>query len=120
MAETGTPPKAPAAPTKRDPRGGLITEAEPRSAAAEAYRTLRTNIRFAGLDNPCRTIVITSASPGEGKTRTVANFAVAAAQADAHVCIVDSAMRRPTMHRVFGLPNTRGLTSRSEERRVGK
>src|SRR5437763_12603341 len=108
MADT-TPPSKP--PVKaRDARGSLITESEPRSAAAEAYRTLRTNIRFAGLDHPCRTVLITSASPGEGKTTTVANFGVAAAQADMRVCVIDSDMRRPALHRVFGLPNTRGLT----------
>jgi capsular exopolysaccharide synthesis family protein len=97
---------------QKGPRAhALIAEIDPRSAAAEAYRTLRTNIRFAGLDSPCRTIVITSASPGEGKTTTVANFGVAAAQADARVCIVDSDMRRPALHRIFGLPNVRGLTT---------
>jgi capsular exopolysaccharide synthesis family protein len=89
----------------------LIAETDPRSPAAEAYRTLRTNIRFAGLDTPCRTILVTSASPGEGKTTTVTNFAVAAAQADARVCVIDSDMRRPSLHRLFGMPNTRGLTT---------
>jgi protein-tyrosine kinase len=90
---------------------GLITETDPRSPAAEAYRTLRTNIRFAGLDTPCRTIVVTSSSPGEGKTTTAANFGVAAALADTRVCVVDSDLRRPALHRIFGLPNTRGLTN---------
>ena len=89
----------------------LIAQHDPRSAAAEAYRTLRTNIRFAGLDSPCRTVVVTSASPGEGKTTTVANFGIAAAQASARVCLVDSDMRRPSLHHLFGLPNTRGLTT---------
>src|SRR5207244_11827877 len=88
MADVAMPPKLPVKPPvkPREPaRNSLVTETEPRSAAAEAYRTLRTNIRFAGLDSPCRTIVITSASPGEGKTTTVANFGIAAAQADARV-----------------------------------
>jgi capsular exopolysaccharide synthesis family protein len=103
-------PKAAARPAE-PARQALIAESDPRSPAAEAYRTLRTNIRFAGLDTPCRTILVTSASPGEGKTTTVANFGVAAAQADVRVCIVDSDMRRPSLHRVFGVPNTRGLTT---------
>ena len=88
-----------------------MTDVEPRSAAAEAYRTLRTNIRFAGLDNPCRTIVVTSATPGEGKTTTVANYSVVAAQAGARVCVIDSDLRRPALHKLFDLTNTSGLTN---------
>ncbi len=106
------PPVGPKSPSKAREvaRQSLVTETDPRSAAAEAYRTLRTNIRFAGLDSPCRTILITSASPGEGKSTTAANFGIAAAQqADSRVCIVDSDMRRPMLHRMFGLTNTRGL-----------
>jgi len=108
---TPTPPAKPAAKTRESARQTLVAETDPRSPAAEAYRTLRTNIRFAGLDTPCRTILVTSASPGEGKTTTVANFGIAAAQADARVCLVDSDMRRPSLHRLFGVPNTRGLTT---------
>ena len=89
----------------------LVTETDPRSPAAEAYRTLRTNIRFAGLDNPCRSIAITSAGPGEGKTTTAANFAVVAAQAESRVCLVDADMRRPALHCVFGVQNVNGLTT---------
>jgi protein-tyrosine kinase len=89
----------------------LITDTDPRSAASEAYRTLRTNIQFAGLDGPCRSILITSATAGEGKTTTAANFGVVLAQAGSRVCLVDSDLRRPSLHRVFGLDNTRGLTT---------
>jgi capsular exopolysaccharide synthesis family protein len=89
----------------------LITESDPKSPASEAYRTLRTNIQFAGLDEPCRTIVITSASPGEGKTTSAANFGVVAAQAGSRVCLVDSDLRRPALHRLFGMDNSRGLTT---------
>jgi protein-tyrosine kinase len=89
----------------------LIAETEPRSAASEAYRTLRTNIQFAGLDQPCRSILVTSATAGEGKTTTAANFAVVVAQAGSRVCLVDSDLRRPNIHRLFGLDNTRGLTT---------
>jgi len=92
-------------------RGPLITEAQPKSPAAEAYRTLWTNIHFSGVDKPCRTIVFTSAGPGEGKTTSVANFGVVAAEAGARVCLIDSDLRRPALHRVFGLPNERGLTT---------
>ncbi|MBF8287750.1 MAG: Capsular biosynthesis protein [Candidatus Rokubacteria bacterium] len=89
----------------------LISETAPKSAAAEAYRTLRTNIQFAGLDRPCKTIVVTSATPNEGKTTTAANFAVVCAQAGSRVCLVDGDLRKPMIHTVFGLDNQRGLTT---------
>lgn len=89
----------------------LIAEIDPKSAAAEAYRSLRTNLQFAELDRPCKSIVITSASAGEGKTTTAANFAVIAAQIGQSVCLIDADLRRPSVHRVFGLPNTEGLTT---------
>lgn len=89
----------------------LIAETDPKSQAAEAYRSLRTNLQFAELDRPCRSIVVTSASPGEGKTTTAANFAVTAAQGGTSVCLIDADLRRPAIHRLFGLPNNEGLTS---------
>jgi capsular exopolysaccharide synthesis family protein len=98
-------------PTKAHrPLPGLITEADPRAPASEAYRTLRTNIQFASLDQPYRSIVVTSASRGEGKTTTAANFAVVCAQAGSRVCLVDADLRRPMLHRLFGLENGQGLT----------
>ena len=66
----------------------LVAQLEPKSAAAEAYRTLRTSIQFAGLDHKCRSIVVTSSSPGEGKSTTVANFGVVVAQTGARVLAV--------------------------------
>lgn len=89
----------------------LVAETAPKSPAAEAYRTLRTNIQFAGLDRPCRTIVITSATPAEGKTTTAANFGVVCAQAGSRVCVVDADLRKPSLHRTFGTENGRGLTT---------
>lgn len=89
----------------------LIAEADPKSPASEAYRSLRTNIQFAELDRPCRSIVVTSATAGEGKTTTAANLAVTAAQGGASVCLIDADLRRPTLHRLFGLPNHEGLTT---------
>jgi capsular exopolysaccharide synthesis family protein len=97
--------------TVRNHEPGLISLTEPRSAASEAFRTLRTNIQFAGLDQPCRTIVVTSAGPGEGKTTSVANFGVVVAQAGVRVCVVDSDLRRPSLHGLFGIDNARGLTT---------
>jgi len=100
----------PGRPARNHP-ASLVAETDPRSAASEAYRTLRTNIQFAGLDQPCRCIVVTSATAGEGKTTSVANFGVVSAQAGARVCLVDSDLRRPSLHRIFGVDNGRGLTS---------
>ncbi len=99
-------PKTPAGPSAT-----LIAHLEPKSPAAEAYRTLRTSIQFAGLDHKCRSIVVTSSSPGEGKSTTVANFGVVLAQTSSRVCLIDSDLRRPTLHRIFGLGNSRGLTT---------
>ena len=92
-------------------QGILVADSAPKSPAAEAYRTLRTNIQFAGLDRPCRTIVVTSATPAEGKTTTAANFGVVCAQAGARVCLVDADLRKPSLHRVFRTENQRGLTT---------
>jgi protein-tyrosine kinase len=98
--------KPPASPSQ-----ALVAHLEPKSPAAEAYRTLRTSIQFAGLDHKCRSIMVTSSSPGEGKSTTVANFGVVLAQTGSRVCLVDSDLRRPTLHRIFGLANNRGLTT---------
>lgn len=89
----------------------LITLREPSSAAAEAYRTLRTNILFSSLDRPLHTLLITSTAPNEGKSTTLANLAVTMAQAEQRVLVVDCDLRRPSLHSIFGLPNERGLTS---------
>jgi protein-tyrosine kinase len=95
--------------TKRG-AAALVAHLRPTSAAAEAYRTLRASIRF-DPDHPCRSIVVTSSRPGEGKSTTVANFGVVLAQTGSRVCLVDADLRRPTLHRIFGLGNARGLTT---------
>ena len=89
----------------------LATLLNPRSPAAEAYRTLRTNIEFASVDSPLRTILVTSAIPGEGKTTTAANLAIAFAQAGRRTLLLDADLRKPGVHRIFELPNATGLTS---------
>ncbi len=89
----------------------LVALRDPRSPAAEAYRTLRTNIQFSSLDKPLRTVLATSTSPDEGKSTTIANLAVTIAQAEQRVVLVDCDLRRPTIHTLFGLPNDEGLTS---------
>jgi non-specific protein-tyrosine kinase len=89
----------------------LIALRDPRSPAAEAYRTLRTNIQFSSLDHPLRTLMVTSTGPDEGKSTTLANLAVTMAQAEQRVVLVDCDLRRPTLHTLFGLSNDAGLTS---------
>ena len=89
----------------------LVTLLYPRSAAAESFRTLRTNLEFASVDAPVRTLLVTSPRPGEGKTVSAANLAVAFAQAGKRVLLVDADFRKPGVHAMFNLPNTRGLSS---------
>jgi capsular exopolysaccharide synthesis family protein len=94
-----------------DPRSTLITLADPRSPAAEAYRTLRTNLMFSGLDRALRTLVVTSPTPGVGKSITVANLAVTMAQSGKSTLLVDCDLRRPRQHEIWGVDNALGLTS---------
>ncbi len=90
---------------------GLITLRDPRSPAAEAYRTLRTNIQFSSLDKPIHTLMMTSTAADEGKTTSLANLAVTIAQAEQRVILVDCDLRRPGLHDIFNAPNEHGLTS---------
>ncbi|MGD8626700.1 MAG: CpsD/CapB family tyrosine-protein kinase [Anaerolineae bacterium] len=89
----------------------LIAVSDPRSPISEAYRTLRTNLDFASLDQALKTIAVTSAGVGEGKSTTLANLAVVSAQAGRRVVLVDADLRRPTLHQLFGLDNEAGLTT---------
>jgi capsular exopolysaccharide synthesis family protein len=88
----------------------LVTIADPRSPSAEAFRTLRTNLMFSQAVDEMRTLVVTSASPGEGKTITAANLAVAFAQQGMRILLVDSDLRRGRLNRVFGIPREPGLS----------
>jgi capsular exopolysaccharide synthesis family protein len=88
----------------------LIVHKDPKSPASEAYRTLRTNIQFSSLDNPMKTIVITSAGPGEGKTTSVINLGTAMAQSGLKVLLIDGDLRKPQIHKTFEIFNGPGLT----------
>jgi capsular exopolysaccharide synthesis family protein len=96
--------------SRRSKRLQLITEEGRHSMAAESYRTLRTNISLSQVDNPLRTLLVTSCIPREGKSTTVANLGVTFAMAQQKVLVIDADLRRPILHRLFGLPNTQGLT----------
>ena len=88
----------------------FVVEKKPKSIAAEAYRTLRTNIQYSSFDNEYRTIVVTSSEPGEGKTLTAGNLALALAQGESKVLLVDCDMRKPSVHKNFRISNENGLT----------
>ena len=84
---------------------------DPKSVAAECCRSIRTNILFMSPDRPLRTMVVTSPSPQEGKTTTAINLGVTMAEAGGRVLIVDTDMRRPRLHRSFGVPNQTGIST---------
>ncbi|HEX6547500.1 MAG TPA: polysaccharide biosynthesis tyrosine autokinase [Candidatus Dormibacteraeota bacterium] len=98
------------APAPRARRAELVV-LDPNSTIAEAYRVLRTNLLFSGVDRDLRTIVITSSAPGEGKSRTTANLAVALAQAGYRTLLVDADFRRPSQHRILGRVRNVGLSN---------
>lgn len=88
----------------------LIAARQPLSPMVEAFRVLRMNLMFSSLDKPVRTLVVTSPNPVEGKSVTLSNLAVVMAQIGQKVIIVDTDLRRPSIHRVFGLQNRVGLS----------
>ena len=89
----------------------LITLTDPRPPVSEAYRTLRTNLSFYSLDNPLRSLVVTSPASGDEKSVAVANLAVTMAQSGRRTVLVDCDLRRPSLHTFFNLSNDTGLTS---------
>jgi succinoglycan biosynthesis transport protein ExoP len=93
------------------PQENLVAGSGSQRHFSEAYRVLRTNVQFSTIDRPGQTLLVTSANPGEGKTTTAANLALVMAQAGKKVVLVDSDLRRPSVHRLFGLSNEQGLTN---------
>ncbi|NOX64086.1 MAG: CpsD/CapB family tyrosine-protein kinase [Chloroflexi bacterium] len=89
----------------------LITLTDVRSPQAEAYRSLRTNLEFSSLDHPLHTILLTSASPNEGKSITLANLGVIEAQTGRKVILMDCDLRRPRLHDIFDVNNSLGVSS---------
>jgi capsular exopolysaccharide synthesis family protein len=89
----------------------LVGAANPNPLLREGFRMLRTNISFMALDAPIRSLVMTSTQPGEGKSVSSVNLAITAAQGGESVILVDCDLRRPSVHRLLGLPNKVGYTS---------
>jgi capsular exopolysaccharide synthesis family protein len=101
-------PATEAAPSDEAP--APLVMRDPKSAVAEGYRVLRTNLIFSSAESSGRVLMISSANPGEGKTTTVANLATSLAENGARVLAVDADLRRPTIHQHFGLAKSPGLS----------
>lgn len=89
----------------------LISLSNPKSRAAEAFRTLRTNIQFSSLDKELKTIVVTSAQPSEGKSTVMVNLAITFAQSGKKIILIDCDLRKPTVHKKLQISNSEGLTN---------
>jgi capsular exopolysaccharide synthesis family protein len=96
---------------KIDGRSDIVTVTHPTAPAAEAFRLLRTSVKFLGVERQVRVVQVTSPSPGEGKTMVAVNLAVAFAQAGDRVVLVGGDMRRPRMEEIVDVPLTPGLTA---------
>lgn len=96
---------------KSERKHEIISKNNPKSAMAEAYRTLRTNLGFTDVDNPCRSILVSSSNPQDGKSTTTSNLAVVMAQNGNKVLLVDGDLRKPVMHKIFEVPNHKGITN---------
>mgnify|MGYP001289129090 CR=1 FL=1 len=99
----------------------LVTAHDLFSPQAEAYRMLRSNIQFMAIDEPVRAIMVTSPTPSEGKSTTVANLGVVMAQTGLKTIIIDADLRKPVQHDIFQVGNMAGLTDllRTPEARPG-
>ena len=86
----------------------FVMEKAPKSIDAEAYRSLRSNIEYSSFDDEYRVIVVTSSVPGEGKSTTSGNLAIALAQSGNSVLLVDCDMRKPSIHKMFKISNAAG------------
>lgn len=89
----------------------LITVANPKAVVSEQFKTIRTNINFSMPDGDLKTMLVTSSTPGEGKSTVSSNIAVVFSQEGKKVLLVDADMRKPTVHHTMGLANTVGLSN---------
>jgi capsular exopolysaccharide synthesis family protein len=93
-----------------EPRG-LLTDKDVPFNVVESYKTIRTNILFTAADSEKKVIAVSSSNPGEGKSTSAANLAIALAQTGSTVLVVDADMRKPVMHRTFKVKNDEGLST---------
>ena len=89
----------------------IFTFKNPKSLISEAFRSLRTNIQFSSIDNPIRSLVITSSGPEEGKSTISINIAIIMAQAEKRVLLIDSDLRKPMLNKAFNINSFKGLTN---------
>jgi non-specific protein-tyrosine kinase len=89
----------------------LITLTDARSPRSEAYHSLRTNLEFSSLDKPLHSLLVSSASPSEEKSTTLANLGVINAQGGKRVILLDCDLRRPQLHELLGLSNNVGVST---------
>ena len=99
----------PAREKKDQPPGAFVSE-NPLSPISDAFRTLRTNVGFASVEKPVKSLLITSANPSEGKSTLSLNLAVVMAQCGKYTLLVDADLRRPVLHRYMGIDNREGLS----------
>jgi capsular exopolysaccharide synthesis family protein len=96
--------------SRKDKNPGVYVMENSRSPITEAFRTLRSNLEFAGVDNPIKTLLISSATPSAGKTTIAVNLAGVLAQGGKRVMLLDADMRRPSTHKFLNIPNRAGLS----------
>jgi capsular exopolysaccharide synthesis family protein len=98
-------------PRRKDGHRVALVVAEPNGTGAEAYRRVRSSLRFAAVEHSISAIAVTSSIPGEGKTSTAVNLALTYAEAGLRVLLVDADLRRPMVAETLGLENSVGLTT---------
>jgi Mrp family chromosome partitioning ATPase len=103
-------------PSGIEPEESVIVAKEPRSAIAEPFRTLRTNLEFASVNHPLRTILITGPDPGSGKTTVATNLALIIAHGGKKVLLLDGDLRRPRIHQLLGLHQEMDMSDLFRER----